>query len=77
MNDPKQILPINVGTSTIDRPDVATYFDQPNWRQTGWAISTKRLGLPNGSFEMKAWAYNFSDYKFYQISQAQSFNIEK
>ena len=77
VGSPEQIFQINVGISTINRPDAAAYLDKSNRRQTGWSISTNQLSLPNGSFEMKAWAYNFKDYKFYQISQAQSFKIEK
>jgi hypothetical protein len=73
---PEQIFQINVGQASIDRPDVAAQLGQPDLRNVGWAISTHPLGLPNGNFEMKAWLYDFSDYKFYQIPQSQLFKIE-
>jgi hypothetical protein len=73
---PEQIFQINVGKASLDRPDVAAQLGQPDLGNVGWAISTHPLSLPDGNFEMKAWIYNFSDYKFYQIPHSQLFKIK-
>ncbi|MCU0567002.1 MAG: hypothetical protein MUF49_10435 [Oculatellaceae cyanobacterium Prado106] len=77
VDHPEQILPINVGQTTLDRPDVEEILGDRNLSQTGWSISTHELGLPIGNFEMKAWIYSPTDYKFYQIPQSHSFTIKR
>jgi len=76
VGNPKQVFPINVGKTSLARPDVAAKLGTPDLNNVGWAISTNQLSLPVGEFEMKAWIYNSSDYKFYQIPQSQLFKVE-
>jgi hypothetical protein len=74
---PEQVFPINVGKTSLERPDVATKLGRTDLPNVGWAISTHSLGLPTGNFEMKAWIYSSTDYKFYQIPQSQLFKVER
>ncbi|NJR39562.1 MAG: hypothetical protein HC781_13035 [Leptolyngbyaceae cyanobacterium CSU_1_4] len=76
VGQPNQVFPINVGQTSLPRPDVAAHLGQPDLNPVGWAISTHQLGLPVGNFEMKAWIYNSIDYKFYQIPQAHPFEVD-
>jgi hypothetical protein len=76
VDQPDRVFPINVGRASLERPDVAALLGQSDLQNLGWAISTHQLGLPNGNFEMKAWLYNFNDYKFYQIPSSHLFKIE-
>jgi hypothetical protein len=73
---PEQVFPINLGKTSLERPDVAIKLGNPDLLNVGWAISTHSLSLPTGNFEMRAWIYNSTDYKFYQIPQSQLFKVE-
>lgn len=77
VGNPKQVFPVNVRKTSLERPDVAAKLGKPDLNNVGWAISTNPLSLPTGNFEMKAWIYNSSDYKFYQIPQSQLFKVER
>jgi hypothetical protein len=74
---PEQVFPINLGKTSLERPDVAIKLGKPDLPNVGWAVSTHSLSLPTGNFEMKAWIYNSTDYKFYQIPQSHLFKVER
>ena len=72
---PDKIILMNVGRVFQQRPDVAAVLGKPE-ALAGWSVSINQLNLPSGNFEMKAWVYNSTDRKFYQISQSHSFEVK-
>jgi hypothetical protein len=72
---PDQLIPINVGETSQERPDVAALLGLPN-SLAGWAVFFNQLNLPNGKFEAKAWVYNSADHKFYQLPQSHNFEVK-
>ncbi|WP_210404581.1 hypothetical protein [Chroococcidiopsis sp. TS-821] len=67
-NKPNDIQLLSIGSTGIERPDVVAATNNRDALNSGWSITFNRLNLPTGQLvNVRAWAYNATDQKLYEI----------
>ena len=68
---PETSILLGLGRASSARTDVVTALNRLDALQSGWTITFNRLNLPEKVVEIKAWAYNPKDAKFYSFPEPQ------
>ena len=63
-------------TSSEDRPDVAQYFQDKQYRQSGFRALIKAKDLPEGNYRLGMVLYNLTDKKHYLKESTDSFEVK-
>jgi hypothetical protein len=63
-------------TSLEDRPDVAQYFQNKNYRQTGFRAVIKSKDLPEGNYLLYIVLYCLNDKRQYIQESGDSYDIK-
>lgn len=69
---PKALKFINVGSISTERSDVAIALDNPSALYSGWKVYFNKLNIPPEIVNIRAWAYNSSDRKLYELPSSSS-----
>lgn len=76
VESPNEIKLLAIGSASIARPDVATAINNSAALQSGWNISFNKLNIPPKIVNIRAWAYNSTDQKLYEIPSSSVKTIE-
>ncbi|NJO41087.1 MAG: hypothetical protein HC769_10285 [Cyanobacteria bacterium CRU_2_1] len=68
---------LGAALASIERRDVVAVLNRHDALQSGWNITFNKLNLPPGDVKIRAWAYNSTEQKFYQLPRSHTLSVEE
>jgi len=75
-DSPQKLTLVGVNSITTERSDVAIALNNANAVRSGWNVNFNKLNLPPDIVNIRAWAYNPKDRKFYELPSSSIETIE-
>ncbi|AFZ32620.1 hypothetical protein Glo7428_4171 [Gloeocapsa sp. PCC 7428] len=77
IDSPADLKLLSIGSTSIYRPDVVEFLKDIKSLTSGWNIYFNKLNLPpQQSVNIRAWAYNATDQKLYEIPTSSPKTVE-